>query len=308
MLSAKKVNKMKIGQLNNTRIHIFIYLIVIIPIHFLFGAFETYPTSTANLAFGNLNLNGKGNIIDIINEPSSIITFNLNGGEVIWNRPYQINELQQTAFAASMIYKNWGFGISAGIFGNNIYSESMLALSIAKSIKSRLSLGINIALYQLKIADYRTEHAPGLSASLRYNVNKNWDWVSTVRNINSPNIGTLKDDLSQIVATGFVGKVHEVITVVTEWEKDLEYNGAIKFGIMVRPLEPLLLLAGFVSNPGQLTAGLSIKINKIYIEYGTIAYYDLGLFTHQLGIGVNLCRRQTDYRSTERNFLVSTKS
>ena len=74
-------------------------------------------------------MNCKGNIIDIINEPSSIIHFNMKGGEVIWNRPFQINELQQTAFTSAFIYKNWGFGISSNTFGNNIYSESMLVLA-----------------------------------------------------------------------------------------------------------------------------------------------------------------------------------
>lgn len=270
---------------------IVILLVAIIPINMLFGAFEIYPTSTANLALGRINMNYRGNILDILNEPSSIIAFNMKGGEVIWNRPFQINELQQTALASAFIYKNWGFGISASTFGNKIYNESMLALSVARSFKTRLSLGVNITLYQLKITDYGTAHALGLSASMRYNINDNWNWVTTIRNINSPKIGAAKDELPQIVTTGFVGTVHEILTIATEWEQDLEYKGAIKFGIMVKPLKQLLFSVGYVSNPGQLTAGLSININKIYFEYGTIAYNDLGLFTHQLGIGVNLDRR-----------------
>lgn len=276
---------------NSFRGVIVILLVSIIPINLLFGAFEIYPTSTANLALGRINMNYNGKIIDIINEPSSIIAFNMKGGEVIWNRPFQINELQQTALASAFIYKNWGFGISASTFGNKIYNESMLGISVARSFKTRLSLGVNIILYQLKITDYGTAHAPGLSASMRYNVSDNWDWVSTVRNINSPKIGTSKDELPQVVTTGFVGTVHEILTIATEWEQDLEYKGAIKFGIMVKPLKQFSFSVGYVSNPGQLTAGLSININKIYFEYGTIAYSDLGLFTHQLGIGVNLDRR-----------------
>lgn len=267
-----------------------IYFLVLIPIKLLFGAFESYPTSTANLALGRLVLNSKGNLIDIMNEPSSIINFNMKGGEVIWNRPFQINELQQTAFASAFMYKSWGFGISASTFGNKIYNESMLVLSVANSVKTRLSVGVNLILYQLKITDYGTAHAPGLSASMRYNINDNWNWVTTVRNINYPKIGASKDELPQIFTTGFIGTVHEILTIATEWEQDLAYKGAIKFGVMVKPLKQLLFSVGYVSNPGQLTAGLSININKIYFEYGTIAYSDLGLFTHQLGIGVSLDR------------------
>ena len=166
----------------------------------------------------------------------------------------------------------------------------MLVLSVANSVKTRLSVGVNIILYQLKITGYGTAHIPGLSASMRYNINDNWNWVTTVRNINYPKIGTSKDELPQVVTTGFIGTVHEILTIATEWEQDLTYKGAIKFGVMVKPLSQLLFSVGYVSNPGQLTAGLSININKIYFEYGTIAYSDLGLFTHQLGIGVNLDR------------------
>ncbi len=54
-------------------------------------------------------MNCKGNIIDIINEPSSIIHFNIKGGEVIWNRPFQINELQQTAAIKILYQTNSGF-------------------------------------------------------------------------------------------------------------------------------------------------------------------------------------------------------
>ena len=113
---------------------IFVILLIVIPTGLLQAAFESYPTSTANLAFGRLNLNNKGNFIGIIN-------FKMRGGEVVWNRPFQINELQQTAFASTFIYKNWGFGISVGTFGNNTYNESLLALSVAKSFKSRLAFG-----------------------------------------------------------------------------------------------------------------------------------------------------------------------
>ena len=273
-----------------TKTIILISFIVVIQTGFVFGAFESYPTSTTNLAFGRINLNSKGNFVDIINEPSSIINFNLKGGEVTWSRPFQINELQQTTFSIGLMHKNWGLGISASSFGNSIYNESMLVLGVAKSFKRRLSFGANIILYQLKISDYGTAHTPGLSASMRYNIDDKWDWVTTVRNINYPNIGSSKEELPQAISTGFIGIMHEVITIAAEWEQDLAYSGAIKFGIRVKPLKQISFSVGYVSNPGQLTAGLSININKVYFEYGTVAYSDLGLFTHQLGIGVNLNR------------------
>ena len=125
---------------------------------------------------------------------------------------------------------------------------------------------------------------------MRYNISADWDWVTTLKNLNSTKIGTDNEKLPQIVSSGFVGSLHKIVTVAAEWEQDLAYDGTLKFGILVRPLKPLAFAVGYISNPGQVTAGLSLNYNKIYFEYGTIAHNDLGLFTHQLGIGVNLNR------------------
>lgn len=267
-----------------------LYVIVIFPVKILLAAFESYPISTFNTGFGKMTLSTKGNILDIFNEPSSLIQFKKEGGEVIWNRPFQINELQQTAFAAGLIYKGWGIGIGASNFGNKIYSESIFTITAANSFKGKLNYGVNILVYQLKIDNYGTDHTIGITGSIRYNINKSWDWVSTVRNINLPKIGSTKEALPRIVTTGFVGSIYEKITIAAEWEQDIDFEGSLKFGVMLKPIDQLYISVGGLSNPGQFTAGISLNINKLYFEYGTIAYNDIGLFTHQLGIGVNINR------------------
>jgi len=78
-----------------------------------FAAFESYPISTTNVGFGKMALSSKGNFIDMFYDPSSLIHFSKVGGEGIWNKPFQINELQQTAFATGFKYKNWGFRVRA---------------------------------------------------------------------------------------------------------------------------------------------------------------------------------------------------
>ena len=266
-------------------------VIILMPLSFLFSAFDAYPTSTSNLAIGRMAMNINGNFIDIQNEPSSIVVFDLNGGEVIWGRPFQLKELQQTAISGGIILNNWGIGISASTFGNDIYDEEKLVFSLAKSFKRKLSYGINCAVYQIKLDKYGTASATGISASLRYKIDANWQWVTTAKNLNAPKIGEAKDELPQVVTTGVVGILHENFTIAAEWEQDIQYDGAIKFGLQAKPIKSLALLAGYISNPGQITAGLSIIFNKIYIEYGTIAHNDVGLFSHQLGVGINFNRR-----------------
>jgi len=268
-----------------------VLVIILAPSSFLFSAFDSYPTSTTNLAIGRMTMNIGGNFIDIQNEPSSIIAFRLKGGEMTWGRPFQIKELQRTALSVGMVLNNWGFGVSASTFGNDIYDEEKLVFSFAKSFKRKLSYGINFALYQIKIDKYGTDAAAGISASLHYKIDANCRWVTTVKNLNAPKIGEAKDELPQVVTTGLAGLLHENFTIAAEWEQDIKYDGALKFGLQAKPIQSIALLAGYVSNPGQITAGLSIIFNKIYIEYGTIAHNDVGLFTHQLGVGFNFNSR-----------------
>lgn len=274
----------------NVRKAIIIYLILIITPKLLLGAFESYPVSTFNSGFGKLALCAKGNMLDIFTEPSSLIHFGNTGGEVIWNKPFQINELQQTALAAGIIYKGWGFGIGASSFGNKIYSENMLMFSIANSFKSKLAYGVNVTVYQLNIDNYGTDHTVGITGSIRYKISNSWNWVSTARNINFPKIGSTKEKLPRVITTGFIGTIYDKVTVATEWEQDIDFDGTLKFGAMFKPIKQLYITVGYLSNPGQFTAGISLNFNKLYFEYGTIAYNDIGLFTHQLGIGVNINR------------------
>ena len=139
--------------------HRLLTVIILFQSSYLFSAFEINPLSTMNMALGRLKLNSTGNILDIINDPSSIVAFNLKGGEAIWNRPFQLKELQTLAFSTAFNYQNWGLGISASKFGNDIYNESALILGVARSFKTRLAIGANISIYQLKITDYGVTHA-----------------------------------------------------------------------------------------------------------------------------------------------------
>lgn len=265
-----------------------VLIFIIVSVSYIFGAFESYPVSTVNVGLGNLKLSVKGDLIDVVNEPSSLIAFGSTGGEALWSKPFQISELRHIAFAGGMLYKRWGFGINVSSFGNKIYNESTFSLSAAGSFKQNLHLGISVHVYHLNINDYGNDQTVGLTASARYHINANWDWVSSIRNINSPKISSIEEKLPQIVTTGFIGTVHRLVKVAAEWEQDIEYEGALKFGVLVQPIEQVLLAVGYVSNPGQFTAGISLTINNLYFEYGTIAYNDLGLFTHQLGIGFNI--------------------
>lgn len=273
-----------------TRNILVLYLIILVSPKVLLAAFESYPNSTFNTGFGKLALSTKGNILNIFTEPSSLTRFRNEGVELVWSKPFQINELQQTALAAGLIYKEWGIGIGASSFGNKIYSENMLVLSVSNSFKDKLYYGINAILYQLKIDNYGTDHTIGITGSIRFNINQSWDWVSTARNINFPKISSTRENLPRVVTTGFIGSLYNKITIAAEWEQDIDFDGTLKFGVMLKAIDQLYISAGYLSNPGQFTAGICLNIKKIYVEYGTIAYNDIGLFTHQLGIGVNIKR------------------
>jgi len=270
--------------------YILFYLLLLFSVNAIYAAFELTPRSTINIGTGKINLNTTGSFIDALNEPGSLVYYNHNGGEAIWNKPFQIKELQQTAIAGGVLYKQWGFGAGFISFGNKIYSENVFILTAACTFKNKLNFGVGVNIYQLKIDDYGMDHTAGLNASLRYQINNAWSWVSTLKNFNFPKISKTKESLPQIITSGVIGIINDKLSIATEWEQDIEYEGALKFGAQYSLLNQLLISTGYISNPGQFTAGLSIKLNNIYFEYGTVAYIDLGLFTHQLGIGFNINR------------------
>lgn len=276
--------------IRSQKYYILYFLLILLNVKIIYAAFELTPRSTINIGTGKISLNTSGNFIDVINEPGSLVNFNHNGGEAIWNKPFQIKELQQTAIAGGLLYKQWGFGVGFVSFGNKIYSENVFILTVARTFKNKMNFGFGANIYQLKIDEYGMDHAVGINASLRYQINSAWNWVSTIKNFNFPQISETKENLPQIVTSGVIGKINDKLTIAAEWEQDIEFEGALKFGTQYNLLNQLIIFSGYISNPGQFTAGLSLKLNNIYFEYGTVAYIELGLFTHQLGIGFNINR------------------
>jgi hypothetical protein len=136
----------------------------------------------------------------------------------------------------------------------------------------------------LSIKNYGSAAAIGVTASWQMQINESLTWSGSLQNFNAPSIGKSKDPLPQIIHTGVSILPSDKFMMVFGWEQDTEYTGRFKFGTEYTVFPWMSLLGGFISNPGQGTAGISIYLQNLGFHYGASTHPELGL-SHWFGMG-----------------------
>ena len=261
----------------------FSYLLIfaINPIH---AAFDHFPSSPQSIGMGHLVLTSNVHPTDGLRFPSALARMKSLEGSILWGNRYGIKDLGHQSASVNIFAFDMGLNFGYSQFGNSLYRESITYLAAGKSIKERINLGISIAGYNLSIKDYGSATALGITTSWQIQLNDFLNWSGSLQNLNAPTIGDSSDPLPQIIHTGMSLVPYTNVTTVFGWEQDTEYSGRFKFGTAYQVFPWMDISAGFVSNPGQGTGGISIHINNFGIYYGTSTHPELGL-SHWFGMG-----------------------
>ncbi len=115
-------------------------------------------------------------------------------------------------------------------------------------------------------------------------INEYLTWSGALQNINAPSIGKSQEPLPQAIYTEVLITPSETLITVFGWEQDTEYSGRFKFGTEYKALPWLSISSGFITNPGQGTAGISVYIKNLGLYYGASTHPELGL-SHWFGMG-----------------------
>ena len=233
---------------------------------------------------GDFVLNPNSKVCNGLRFPSSLAGQHSIGGSILWGNRFGIKDLGHQSVNAKFSLFAIGTDIGISQFGNSIYSESITYLAAGKTIKDRINLGISLAGYSLRIKNYGSAAAIGITASWQMHINENFTWSGSLQNFNAPSIGLSKDPLPQIIHTGVSIMPSDKFMTVFGWEQDTEYTGRFKFGTEFKVFPWMSLLGGFVSNPGQGTAGISIYLQNLGLHYGASTHPTLGL-SHWFGMG-----------------------
>jgi hypothetical protein len=263
-------------------------VLILFPVKIGLCAFEASPLSPVNMGCGQIHINFNQQLLNSFIDPGSLADLEIFGIELASAHPFQISGITQETAALGIPVKDWGFAVGYNSLGNKLYQEATFSFMAGKKIFNQVAIGVSLSYYKLHIVNYGSAGTIGLNASVSYNILPDWILVTSFRNINAPRIGSSHEKLPQVVYTGFSAKVHKNFRIHGAWEQDMEFQGAIKFGITSNIFNYLTVSAGYVSYPAQICAGLQLTLKNLSIDYGVSVYQNVGRLSSQLGIGIRI--------------------
>ncbi len=189
---------------------------------------------------------------------------------------FLLAEIRQLAVGAALPTSAGTFGISAVQFGNDLYSEQKIGLAYARKLMSNLQIGAQFDYLNLSIEDY------GQKDLITFEVGMQWQVVRSIslgaHVFNPVRTEILEDEkLPTLFALGLQYQPTNLVTVVAEVEKDLDYEANVKVGIEYAFQENLFFRTGISTNPVLFSFGVGYQLkNGIGIDVATSMHQVLG--------------------------------
>jgi hypothetical protein len=205
---------------------------------------------------------------------------NYAGISISHSNPYNLRELNVFQLGVVSEIKGEVFSFGAITLDNKIITDRVYYAGYAKHLPN-LSIGLTGRCYHHGVTDYDVIYTftAGIGA-----IWKNDIWThgltytnitqTTVRNIELPTVYKYECMLIPIEKTRFAFSV----------EKEKSYDMRIGMGVRQEIAESLYVFTGFLTQPAQFSAGMTLALRDIEIGYGMRTHGHLGM-TQAVGVG-----------------------
>ena len=250
-----------------------IFTIYLIMFSTLYAAFERIPQSPQQTGSGFTRFNPEASAIDFLSHPASLSRIQKHSLAVLYTFPFQIKSLSHTGLSFVFPVRSRQMGVAFFSLGKELYRETTFSLAIGTSMGEHMALGLVMNGHELSIKNYGSERTVGISASSSYRFTETIQFSLLYRNLNSPKLGVSRESLPQVVSTVLGYSPTPSLATAIELERDLEFESRYKFGLRWIPNNALMLLTGFISQPGQVTAGIVFRVKGLFsTSPGQISY------------------------------------
>ncbi len=251
---------------------------------FTFASFgdQSIGARQAGMGFASVTLNDFWSISNNQAGMTSIQKF--HAGFYFENR-FLVKELSTKAGALILPTKSGVFGLSTKYFGFNKYNETKFGLAYAKKLSKRISVGVQF--------DYLSVHITepyGKRGRVTFEIGcltKLSEEFTLGVHLFNPVAVKLNDYANERIPTimkvGLAYHFHEIITINTELEKDLNFRPIFKAGMEYQPVKDIYLRVGVKTNPASFTLGFGFVQKKIRMDIASVYHSVLG-FSPQISM------------------------
>jgi hypothetical protein len=225
----------------------------------------------------------------VSNNHAALALLSQNTASVYYENRFSNTDLSTKSFNLSLNNKYGGFGLSYSQFGFNLFKETKIGISYARSLSKNFWAGVKIAQIRKKqstengsqnkyifeiglLSEIITDFYLGFHLS-----NPTQEKFSTWEQVDKiPTIGRL----------GMMWKLSEDAMLTSEIQKDL--NGGLQFkgGIEYSINEKIFLRAGFHNHPSTISMGIGLNFNSLRTNLAFAKHPVLG-YTPTADISIN---------------------
>ena len=169
-------------------------------------------------------------------------------------------------------------GVGVFKFGDNVYSEQVLTAGYSNQF-GIASLGMKLNYIQYRAEGFGTKSAISVSIGGITEITHQLSIGAYIQNLNQPKL-TDGERVPVRLAVGLSFKPTEEILLITEIEKDLDYNPVLKAGMEYCIHKKVFGRTGFNLNPEAAFFGVGFKGWRLKFDYA-IQYNNALNFAHQ---------------------------
>lgn len=164
-------------------------------------------------------------------------------------------------------------------FGDDLYSEQLISMGYGNRF-GIASLGLKVNYVQYRSEAFGSKSALTINFGGVADITPQLSVGAYITNINQPKLSTHDERLPTKLVAGFGFKPIENLLLVTEIEKDLEYDPVWKGGVEYVVHKKIFLRTGFNLHPNASFFGMGFQTWKLKIDYA-LQFSNALNFAHQ---------------------------
>lgn len=204
---------------------------------------------------------------------------------IFYESRFMISELGMKAFAAGMPTKYGSFGLNVNSFGYTLYGETKAGFAYARKLGEHFSMGVQLDYFNTRIGEnYGSSSTVGGEIGILAEPVKNLTIGLHLFNPTRSKLsGNLTERIPTIMRFGASYKFSDQVFIIAEAEKDVDYKATFRAGVEYRPFDVFYIRAGAASNPGLISMGFGVALNKFRLDIATSFHSVLG-FSPAVGL------------------------
>lgn len=251
-----------------------------------FAGFEDLSFSARYAARADAGIACQSGADALFINPACIPSYSKNVDvHLFYTKPFGLKELSLGTVAASFSHHRFTAAGGFQYFGNALYQEQQFRAAFSYQFLPAFTVGAACRFGVLSIQGYGQTHSIMLDAGAVARLSPKLFWGFSIKNASNTKIGVNQEALPTILTSGICLKPHQNFSLLFDLCKDTRFPMDIRCGIDYQVFEPLILRLGAATEPTRYSAGFSILLQRLRIDYAFSSHFDLGL-THMFSIGV----------------------